>query len=254
MDDYFGEPISSRQREAGDINIDDSIDQTRAIRDADNAGGGLDLGEGIQQGLRDLGGGVDPRSVVGRLSYLRDSAINTRRIFGELQNIYRGQGDLFNAIGNLAGDVGLLRAVGAIGGLPAGFGREPRDPVINEGYRRGQDAAGLLNNILGEVKMSDEQRAQIIGMIDADGDGNVSGGELKSALDDNSIINKMGELNPAIARLFKDPSFRSRTIQKLPSVSIYGDTSGRDAYNQVNEVLQGYALSEQDENFFNVNF
>jgi hypothetical protein len=253
-DEYFGLPISRVQREAGDIDIKDALDQGRAIINADNAGGGLELGEGIEAGLRNLTRGYGAGRVAGSAEYIRDTAMNTRRVLGELQRIYNGQGDMFNAIANLAGDVGLLRAVGAIGGLPAGFGREPRDPVAPEGFRRGQDAAGLLNNILGEVKMSDEQRAQIIGMIDADENGNVSSGELKSALDDGSIINQISSLSPAIARLFKDPQFRSRTIQRLPSVSIYGDMSSRDDYNQVNEVLQGIALDEESNNFFSVNF
>lgn len=255
-DEMFGSALEYIQRNAGDLNIRDADNFQRVIIDVlEGMGGGL--GGGIERGLRDIQEEKGKISqVISRADYVRDSALNTRRIFNELTAIRTGQGDLFGGIQNILGDMDILKAVGIVnarGLAEAGFGQEPRDPVQNEGYRVGQQPADLLNGLLGQLGLGDDAKAQIKGLIDADGDGRIDADELKSAFNDNSIINKMGEVNPALARMFKDPSFRSRTIQRMPSVSIYGENK-RDATNQVNEVLQGIALNEQDQNYFNVNF
>jgi hypothetical protein len=148
---------------------------------------------------------------------------------------------------------GRERGAAGLGLAAAGLGQEPQDEVKYEGYRPGEQPADLLNGLLGQLGIGDEAKAQIRGMIDADGDGNIDANELKSAFNDNSIINKLGEVNPALARMFKDPSFRSRTIQRLPTASIYGENP-RDATNNFNTVLQGIANAEESQNYFNVNF
>lgn len=214
------------------------------------------LGQGMQAGLDELKyAGRPVAGVISRADYVRDSALNMRRIFNELNAGRTVQGDLFQGIQNLRGDMDMLARLGLanLQGLrEVGFRQEPRDPVQNEGYRPGEDPNVILNQILQRLPGNEENKNQIRAIIDADGNGNVDANELQSAFNDNSIINRMGELNPVISRMFKDPNFRSRTIQKLPSQSIYKDV--RPSSNQVNEVLQGYALFEQDENFFNVNF
>lgn len=252
----FGDALEYVRRNAGDLNVRDADNFHRVIIDVlEGMGGGL--GGGIEQGLRDIK--ADP-AMVGRVAsradYIRDSAINTRRIFNELTAIHTAQGDLWGGFQNVLGDLDILKTLGIVnarGLAGAGFGQEPQDEVKYEGYRPGEQPADLFNGLLGQLGIGDEAKAQIRGLIDADGNGNIDANELKSAFNDNSIINKLGEVNPALARMFKDPSFRSRTIQRLPTQSIYGEDT-RAGTNQVTEVLQGIALNEQDQNYFNVNF
>jgi hypothetical protein len=239
---------------AGGLGAREAIDLRDGIINVlESMGDGL--GQGVEQGLRDIGQGGRIDGILSRAEYVRDSALNTRRIFNELSTWRTVQGDLYQGMQNLRGDMDMLARLGLanLQGLhDAGFRQEPRDAVQDEGYRPGEDPNVLLNRILQMIPGNEENKNQIRAIIDADGNGNVDAGELQSAFNDNSIINRMGELNPVISRMFKDPNFRSRTIQKLPSQSIYKDV--RPSSNQVNEVLQGYALYEQDENFFNVNF
>jgi hypothetical protein len=125
--------------------------------------------------------------------------------------------------------------------------------------------SGLPNEIIREIYSQlpgsgEEKGAQInglLGVIDnpangGNGDGIIEGDEIKSAFDNDSVLNQLGQLNATMGKMFRDPTFRSRTIAKIDAPSIYDDS--RAKYNNVSMVQQGFALNEQDMNMFNVNF
>ena len=177
-------------------------------------------------------------------------------------DLLSGQSDMINGISSLAGSLAGLAGIDA---LPQGIGEAVRRAAdfLPQGAdlpMGGPDDVlrDIFNNIAGSQEMKDNLMDRLGAILDGpnnggNNDGNISAGEIGSAFDNDSVLNQLTELNATISKMFKDPNFRSRTIAKIQTPSIYGEDD-MSQYNQVDEVQQGFALNESDTNIFNVNF
>tara|TARA_R110000796_G_scaffold234988_1_gene353926 strand:+ start:1053 stop:1841 length:789 start_codon:yes stop_codon:yes gene_type:complete len=146
-----------------------------------------------------------------------------------------------------------IGALTAIGGL---LGAEKNLPAI---------AAAAMPDIPGMPDVSDlkenlarmgshpDSIAQIMRILDLDGDGKVSTAELESGAADSAIMDKLTSIDANTAKMIKDPDFRRRVIPRVEIPSIYGEDPSKQ-YNQVQLVEQGLAGSNLASNQFNVAF
>jgi hypothetical protein len=255
-DEFFGRP-----NWAGDLAkwfrnapVEEAVRAQQDLEDVlRGMGGGLE--EGALNNLINQiqAGRGDPRQFANR-DVIRD----IRDIMGRLgvgQDITRNNiNDVINVGGQILQDIADIR--GLLGGEARAARDEKQqerapDPNIDDGL------GGLLGDVLGGLMdaagVPDDQKDIIRGIVDVNKDGRVDKAEAKALFDDDSAINKIASLSPAVARMLREPNFRMRTIEKIDAPTI-GGKNPRDKFEQVSLVQQGYANYDLAENMFNVNF
>jgi hypothetical protein len=247
----YGNPLEyyNRLRDIfGEMPLDRAQDAANAVQDWLRGGG--HLGGAWEDAARRIAAGeVVPRNAF-TADLFRDQTAVSRELLGRTTQIDK---NMSNVLDRATEAIDILNRMKDIIPYTRGEVKEEKEVKAAGGVDLGDEGNEILQAILNYAGVSAKNQQTIRNIIDTNSDGVISGGEVKDMFANDSAINKLATLSPALARMIREPDFRMRTIQKIDEPTILG-TNPADAFSQVSLVQQGYANYDLAANMFNVNF